>query len=152
MFRGRERVLLSIQRPVQRLSFFFRQSFPGDGDVLKMLNAHCFHRDNTFMLYFLELFPLAVKPNSELCCIQLASHRQQRRSLNGPNKKSWTGHFTDEHRVPLTPPPPPPPTPPPPPNPHPTPTNPFVPARKVDQVIPRVTTQYRGPPPPPHPQ
>lgn len=105
MFRGRERVLLSIQRPVQHLSFFFCQSFPGDGDALEMLNAHCFHQDNTFTLYFLELFPLAVKPNLELCCIQLASHRQQRRSLNRPNKKSWIGHFTDEHRVPLIPPP-----------------------------------------------
>lgn len=59
----------------------------GDGDVLKMLNALCFHEDNTVMLYFLELFPSAVKPGLVLCCIQLASHRQQRLSSTGQTKK-----------------------------------------------------------------
>lgn len=36
---------------------FFRLSLPvlsGDSDVLKMLNAHCFQGDNTFMFYFLD--------------------------------------------------------------------------------------------------
>lgn len=108
VFTGRERILLSIHRPVQQLSFFLL-SLPvlySDGDMLKMLNAHCFHGDNTFMLYFLELFPLAVKPGLVFCCIQLASHRQQRQSSTGQTKKkkSWIGHFTDENSVPLIPP------------------------------------------------
>ncbi len=89
LYSGRERILLSIHRPVQHLSFFLL-SLPvlsGDGDVLKMLNARCFHGDNTFMLYFLELFPSAVKPGLVRCCIHLA-HRQQRRSSTGQTKKS----------------------------------------------------------------
>lgn len=44
VFRGREKILLSIHRPVYRLSFFL-PVLSGDGDVLKMLNAHCFHGD-----------------------------------------------------------------------------------------------------------
>lgn len=77
---GEERILLSIHRPVQHLSFFLLTVpvISRDGDVFKILIPHSFYGDNTFMFYFLELFPLAGNPGLVLCCIQLASHRQQR--------------------------------------------------------------------------
>lgn len=83
------RILLSIHRSVQRRQLFML-SLPvlsGAGDMLKMLNARCFQGDNTFMFYFLELFPLAVKPGWMHCCIQLASYRQRRWSSIGQTKK-----------------------------------------------------------------
>lgn len=79
------------------------QSFPATVICLTCWMHAVFHGDNAFMFYFLEWFPLAVKPGLVLCCIQLASHRQQRWSSTGQTKKSWIGHFTDEHSVPLFP-------------------------------------------------
>lgn len=61
--------------------------FFSDDGVLKMQNEHCFHRDNTSVIYFLEIFLLAGTPGSVLCCIQLASHRQHRRSSTGQTKR-----------------------------------------------------------------
>ena len=111
-----KRILVSIHRHVYLsfpFFFFFLLSLPvlsGDSEVLKMLNAQCFHGDNTFIFYFLELFLLAVKHGLVLCCIQLASHRQQRGSSKGQTKppkkerkESWMGHFTDERGVLLIP-------------------------------------------------
>lgn len=93
VYRGRERILLSIHRPVQHRSFFLL-SLPvlsGDGDVLKMLNAHCFHGDNTFMLYFLELFPLAEKLGALLYPFSFTQTAEM--ILYRPNKKKLNRSF-----------------------------------------------------------
>lgn len=93
VYGGKKRILVSIEKNPSIFLFFpllFMLPMPvlsGDSEVLKMLNAHCFHADNTFMFYFLKLFLLAVKHGLVLCCIQLASHRQRRRSSTGQTKK-----------------------------------------------------------------
>lgn len=84
--------------------FFFFVPSPvvlfGDVELLKMLNAHCFRGDNTFIFYFLKLFLMAVKWDAVLCCIQLSSRRQTdtkklNRSFHGWGWCCWAPQAQD---------------------------------------------------------
>lgn len=103
---GEERGFCCLFRDLSNIFHFFLLSLAvlsGDGDVLKMLSARCFSWRQYLYALFPGIIPLGCEARLGALLYPISFTQTEEAILYTPNKKSWIGHFTDEHSEPIPP-------------------------------------------------